>query len=53
MYDKEELNNMKVIITYKSAMELNTLLFASNRPKIRHSLACQDQVVSMYVKLLA
>ena len=44
---------MKVVILNKSAMESNTFLFDPIVPKMCHSQVGQDQVVSMYLKVVA
>ena len=43
---------MKVITLYKSAVDLNTLLFYPAGPKIGHGQDRQAQVASMYVHVV-
>ena len=53
IYDKEKPDHVKVIISYKSAMDLNLFLFHPTNPKMGHSSVGQAQVVSTYVHTLA
>ena len=53
IYNKAKHEQVKVIIFYKSAMDLNTFLFDPTKLKIVHSLVRQDQVTSTYVHVLA
>ena len=53
IYDKEKREQVKVIISYKSAMDLNTFLFDTTGSKIGHSWVGQDQVVSTYLQAVS
>ena len=49
IYDKDKRKQVKVIILYKSAIELNTFLFEPAEPKTGHSKFYQDQVTFNYI----
>ena len=53
IYDKEKHKQVTVIICYKSAMELNKLLFETIVSKIGHSRVGQAQVASKYVQVVS
>ena len=53
IYDKEEHEYVKVVISYKSAFESNTFLFETARPKINHSWVLQNQVAYIYLQAVA
>ena len=44
VHDKEKRNRVKLIISYKSVMDSNELLFDFTGPKIRHSWFYQDKL---------
>ena len=48
IYNKEKRKQVEIFISYKSAMDLNSLLFESFGPKIPHIQVYQVQVVPMY-----
>ena len=53
IYNKEKHEQVKIIILYKSAMELNIFLLGTAVPKIGHSQVGQAQVASMYVHVVS
>ena len=49
IYDKEKREQVKLVLLYKSAMELNIFLFDTTVPRIGYSRVGQAQVASAYV----
>ena len=46
----QQCDQLKVIISYKYVMDLNTFLFDTTKPKISHSWVVQAHVAYMYVQ---
>ena len=53
IYNKDKHKQEKLVLLYKSTMELNTFLFESAVPKIGHDLVGQDKVAPTYVQVVA
>ena len=53
IYDKEKGEQVKVIILYKYTMDLDIFLFEPTDPKIGYSWVGHDQVMYMYVHVVA
>ena len=50
IYYKKKNEQVRIIISYKSAMDSNTFLFYPTDPKIGHSQVGQTQVTSTYIR---
>ena len=53
IYNKDKRKQAKLIISFKSTMDLNKFLFDTSGPKIVHIQVYQDQVESMYLQSTA
>ena len=53
IYDKNNCEQVKVILLYTSDMELNAFLFGRTKRRIWHSIVAQDQVAFTYIHIVA
>ena len=51
IFNKEERDRVKVILSYKYVKELNTLIFDSTIPRMNHGIVRKVKVESMCIKV--